>query len=140
MTKKSDAATIDRRVDHIVELILAGKSTSNIMRDVSVKRWNITTRQVSSYIARAREEIRARGEFDKVDEFGKAIARREAVYREAMTKGDLATARAVIADICKQFGIDGPIHVKVEGSVAVTTFAELARRAAQAAEEHDADA
>lgn len=140
---RADAATIDRRVNHITTLILNGETTSKIRQNPTIKRWHLDNRTIDRYIHQARENIRAQGEFDKVDEFGKAIARLERLYNAAVTAKpiQIGEARAIIKQICQLYGIDGPIHVKVGGGVTVTTFAEVAKRAAEQAaaqKEHEA--
>lgn len=142
---RADAATVDQRVDTIATLILQGKTTSKIRRNPAIRKWKLADRTIDEYIAKARQEIRARGEFDKVDEFAKAIARLEQLYGMAVEDRNVSAARAVVNDLCRLVGIEGPIHVKVEGNVTVTTFAEVARlalekRAADAPPEETPDA
>lgn len=128
---RADAATVDRRVDHVASLIIRGKTSREILRDAAKHKLfrGLAERTLQEYIAKGREEVRARGEFDKVDEFAKAIARLELLFDMAVEKKDVQAARAVVADLCRLVGIEGPIHVKVEGNVTVTTFADVARRA-----------
>ncbi len=136
---RADAATVDRRVDHIAEQILRGKTSRTIVQNAAKHKdfRGLSERTIREYIAKAREEIRTRGEFDKTDEFAKALRRFEQIYDLALTKGDLSTARQVVRDLCNLFGIEGPIHVKVEGNVTVTTFAEVARLALREVAERD---
>jgi hypothetical protein len=131
MSKKSDAATIDRRVDTIASLILSGKTTSTIRRNPTITKWNVHPRTLDTYIAKAREQIRAHGEFDKIDEFGRAVARYHHLYDLAVKQKDLSAARAVVKDLCNLYGISGPIHIKVEGNMAVTSFMEVVALADQ---------
>lgn len=134
MTGRADNATVQRRVDTVANLILHGESTSKIRRNASIRRWNMDARTIDRYIAKAREQIAERGEFDKVHQFGLAIARLEQLYGMAVQQKDVSGARGVVKELCQLYGISGPIHVKVEGGITVTNFAEIARLAQQAAD------
>lgn len=134
---RADAATVDRRVDWVVTEILSGRTSRTIIRNAAKRKdfRGLSDRSLSDYIRKARDEIRTRGEFDKTDEFAKAIRRFEQLYDLAITKGDLSTARAVVRDLCNLFGIEGPIHVKVDGGITVTTFMDVVRKAKERREQ-----
>lgn len=128
---RADAATVDRRIDWVAEQILRGKTSRTILQNAAKRKdfKGLSDRSLRDYIAKARDEIRSRGEFDKVDEFAKAIRRLEYLYDLAVQKGDIAAARAVVRDLCNLFGIEGPIKLKVEGTVTVTSFDQAVRLA-----------
>lgn len=136
---RADAATVDRRVDWVVTEILSGRTSRTIIRNAAKRKdfKGLSDRSLSDYLRKAREEIRTRGEFDKTDEFAKAISRLEQLYAMALEDRNVAAARAVVRDLMNLFGIEGPIHVKVEGGITVTTFADVARLAAQRREQQD---
>src|SRR5574343_463096 len=129
MSKKSDAATIQKRVDHIYKLILNGENTRKIYRNPSIKKWNVTTRTIDTYIAKAREQLAEYAEYDKTAEYARAIHRLNKIYDLAITAGDLSNARGTIKDLLQLHGIAGPIHVKLDGNLTITSFAELVKHA-----------
>lgn len=132
---RADAATIDRRINIVIEAILKGESTRSILKhpDLADERGQLAPNTIRDYIRRARNEITALGEFDKAHEFGRALARLDQLYSKALDKDDINAARQVLADRMKMLGISGPIHIVTdENGQAVTSWFELVQKAAAA--------
>ena len=73
MGKKSDAAEIDRRVHTVVKLLSSAKTSSYVLRFCS-EEWGVTERQGHTYLARAREIIRADYSIERHDFLASRLA------------------------------------------------------------------
>ena len=73
MGKKSDAAEIDRRIHTVIKLLSSAKTSSYVVRFCS-EEWGVTERQGHTYLARAREIIRADYSVDRSDFLGSRLA------------------------------------------------------------------
>ena len=73
MAKKSDAAEIDRRVHTVVKLLSSAKTSSYVLRFCS-EEWGVTERQGHTYLARAREIIRADYSIERHDFLASRLA------------------------------------------------------------------
>jgi hypothetical protein len=71
--KKSDKAEIDRRIHTVVKLLSSAKTSSYVLRFCS-EEWGVSERQGQTYLARAREVIKADYSVDRTDFLGSRLA------------------------------------------------------------------
>jgi len=119
---KANKAETEKRVTTVVDLLLDGLRRHEIYRFVSENEakgnlnWNVTTRQIDEYIAKASEIIRNYESDKREDKIKKAEQRLEKLLSRAISNKDLRLARLIIADIRTLFGLDAPS--KFEGTLA----------------------
>ena len=73
MGKKSDTAEIDRRVHIVVKLLSSAKTSSYVLR-YCAEEWGVSERQGHTYLARAREIIRADYSIERHDFLASRLA------------------------------------------------------------------
>jgi len=102
--KKSNAHTVNQRINTIAEMLIDGKSKTSIIH-YSSDNWNIGKRQTENYISKARELIK--GEIVKNIEYdyAKAIKRYENLYNKAIEVEDFRLALTVNKEITNLQGL-----------------------------------
>lgn len=70
-----------------------------------VNEWDISDRQLYTYIDEAREKFKLCGDMDAKEEYKKAIARCLSMYNEAYTAGNIKTALEVHKELSKLLGL-----------------------------------
>lgn len=119
--RKATQAEVERRVSIIYELMLKGYSRPQIHQYVSKRKsipvlespdpdywdptvepsWDIETRAIDEYMARARELMRAHSQTIRDEAMGRTLERREDLYKEAREHMDLKTALAIDQDTAR---------------------------------------
>lgn len=98
-TPRITAAEKDARVNKIFELLVNGFTRYQILQYASSskppkKDWNVTTRQIDSYISEATAMLTTEAEYIRPKEFGKAIARLNDLYQRCLKVQDYQRAIA----------------------------------------------
>jgi hypothetical protein len=95
-TPRITAAELDARVNKVFELIVNGFTRYQIMQYASLEKtgWNVTPRQVDTYIAKATALIANEAEYVRPKEFGKAISRLNDLYQKCLKVQDYQRAIA----------------------------------------------
>lgn len=121
MSRKSTNAEVERRVSIIYELMLRGYSRPQIHQYVSKRRlipvpesadpnswdpnvepsWDVETRAIDEYMARARELMRVKAQTVRDESLGRTLERREDLYQQAREHMDLKTALAIDQDTAR---------------------------------------
>lgn len=104
---KSDTKTVEQRIEEIYRLLLAGATRSDIIlysstpntQAQSAPPWNVSTRQIDKYIARAYEKFAAVVERRNERLFDLHFARREDLYAKALAQGNVQAAAGVLKDL-----------------------------------------
>src|SRR5688572_16952038 len=96
--KKSENAEVARRVEEVFRIRLDGAQFHDILQYASEKGWNVTERQVRTYIQRADELMVERLEKNRKRVMARHLAQRQALFARAVNAADLRTALAVLAD------------------------------------------
>lgn len=105
VTTKADRATIRRRVDEVLRLLLDGKTVPEICQDASVIGWGVGERTVRRYAARAFESLADITEKKRRQLFGQHRIRREVLYQQARASGELGVALAILKDDAELLGL-----------------------------------
>ncbi len=118
--KHGSWASVEQRVTEVYGWLVAGVTTPQIhkLANDEAHAWNVSPRTVRTYIAKARERLKAAAEIRADEEMGKAIARIEAIHRRAMLRTtrpdkegktrsdpDLRTALASVQTIIDLLGL-----------------------------------
>lgn len=121
MSRKSTNAEVERRVSIIYDLMLRGYNRPQIHQYVSKRKplqvpespdpnhwdpnvepsWDIETRAIDEYMARARELMRAKAQTVRDEALGRTLERREDLYQQAREHMDLKTALAIDQDTAR---------------------------------------
>ena len=97
------------RVTKIVELLMLGLSRAEIIQYASEKGvWNVTTRTIDNYIARATKAIEAQSETKREYEIGKTLERLEHLFKRNISIQDFKAALAVVKERSELLGLKAP--------------------------------
>lgn len=108
---RADKATVEKRVESMVNAILEGRRTPSIIAN-AMKQWGVSNQQAYKYYHAALKRIRA--EFDdKLPDYIKAhLTRLEFIYKTAMDRQELKPALAAMKQISDLLGLDAPKEFK----------------------------
>jgi len=124
--KHGSRSEVERRVTEVYKWINAGIGYQEILRLGNGKRgWDVSTRSIDSYIAKARKRLERDSRAIREVELGKAVNRLDTQYFKADSRGD--HRGAVIAERAHidLFGLAAPQRLEV---TLETIDAEIARR------------
>jgi hypothetical protein len=118
-----------RRVDIVYRYLLEGLSSSDIIEKVGKDHaaWGVKKRAIESYIHDAHKLIVAAGEFERKAEFGRAVSELRHLFRKALEKGDINTARRVRKDLTDLYGLAAPKRIEITEILALVD-SEIAER------------
>ena len=118
--EKSNSFEKEKRIDLICEMIIKGLTRSQMIQYVSKKTdWNLSDRQVDTYISEAKEKIK-NSENDKGFEIKKAKMRLEKLYQKNESVEDYKECRAIIESMAKLFGWSEPKKIEVDQNTSMT--------------------
>lgn len=99
MAAKANDTELAARVNEVYRLLLGGANRQDVL-DIAVKLgWNVSDRQVDTYIKRAKAALAKESRFRRASEFGKALNRLNNLYSKAVRISDYRTALAVQREI-----------------------------------------
>lgn len=113
MRKKSDNIEKDKRIRQVMEWILAGHLSSDIV-NTCVQQWGITQRQAYKYIRESRARFRALTEDDEKNRLAFHITARMKLFKDLIDKKQpdgASVALSILKDIAK---IEGLYITKVD--------------------------
>jgi hypothetical protein len=113
---KSEQATIQKRVDEILDLRLLGALFDNIRHHAEEQKWGISTRQLRRYIAQADKRIAAALDRDRGRLLAHHFAARRALYARAVAVSDYATAARILKDEAELLGMYPPKRTELTGA------------------------
>ena len=111
---KAAKAEIERRIDEIEQFMVSGLPRGAIVMACSA-RWGISSRQVDSYLSRARERLRSGAAFDRHLEVGRAIARYDTLYAKALADRNWRLAMQVERSRAQLLGLNAPTELHHTG-------------------------
>lgn len=117
MTKKSDAATVEQRVEMIYRLILDGWDSTAIVQNNAVRGWGLKVRQVRNYIKRARNRMKRELEKYRLVALDEHIAARRKLRKETH---DERVKLEVMRDEAKLLGLYAPEKHDQSGNISLT--------------------
>jgi|TARA_Y100000033_G_scaffold45474_1_gene48954 hypothetical protein len=95
MAKKSTKIEVDMRVNRVARLLANGAVRSDIVQ-YCAKEWDVAERQSDTYIAKAREIIRADWESDRLTFTAEILAQLASLQKEARKTNNLNAALGCI--------------------------------------------
>lgn len=103
---KSTNSEVETRINKVFDLLVAGASRSQIIQYASDKgKWNITDRQIDSYIKEAHTRLIEVGKTHREIELGRAIARLNNLYFLSISLQNYNVALGVQKEINKLLGL-----------------------------------
>ena len=92
---KSNDTELAARVNEVYKLLLGGANRQDVLDHATKQEWNVTPRQVDTYIRRAKTALDRESNFRKAVEFGKALNQLNNLYARALKIQDFRTALGV---------------------------------------------
>jgi hypothetical protein len=103
---KSTNAEIETRINKVYDLLVNGASRAQIIQYASDKaKWEVTDRQIDTYISKANERLITLGKTHRETELGRAIARLNNLYFLSITMQNYNVALGVQREINKLLGL-----------------------------------
>ena len=112
---KSGKATINRRVQEVSRLLLAGAEFAEIRQYASDHGWRISDRQVHRYMAAAYEGLATTTDRTRKQLLGRHLMQRRALYARALKSGDLKTALQILRDEADLEALYPPSRQEITG-------------------------
>lgn len=108
---KSDRATIERRLQEILRILIAGGEFEDIRNYAAERGWNLSERQLRRYSERVYEGLAEVTKRDQKQLLGRHLMQRRALFARAMKNGDLRTALHVLRDEAELEGLYPPTKI-----------------------------
>jgi hypothetical protein len=98
---RSSDATVQQRVEQIVELRLLGATLADVRRFASQQEppWELSDRQLQRLMQKSNKEIARLTDRNVKHRFNLHVARREALYARAVAMNDFGTAARILRDL-----------------------------------------
>jgi hypothetical protein len=103
--RKSTKATVARRVDEVVQLLIAGARNADIFQFAEKQGWNVGERQVRRYIKEARKNLADLVDCQLREFMGLQFAQRQALFARTYKEGQYAICLAILKDDAKLKGL-----------------------------------
>ena len=116
---KSDKATIVRRINEVLRIILVGGDFEEIRQYAEAQGWGVCDRQLRRYQERAYQKFAQQTHRDQKQLMGRHLMQRRALYARAIKTNDIRTALHVLRDeaalqglyeLAKQGELPGPVN------------------------------
>ncbi len=128
---RSTAAEVARRVDVLYDLLLQGVGRHGIQQYATGHGWQVSSRQLDTYAARAKAQLAKAAERDRAVELGRSLERLDLLFMKALAENDRAEARAVLKDLTELLGLAAAQRHELSGPGGQPLGASMAERAAQ---------
>ncbi|GAA4440245.1 hypothetical protein [Bremerella cremea] len=116
---KSDKATVVRRINEVLRIILVGGDFEEIRQYAEAQGWGVCDRQLRRYQERAYQRFAQQTHRDQKQLMGRHLMQRRALYARAIKTNDIRTALNVLRDeaalqglyeLGKQGELPGPVQ------------------------------
>jgi hypothetical protein len=111
---RANTAEIERRVNDVYRLLVAGADRAAILEHGNRQGWAIAASTVDSYIRKASDRLIAESAPARAELLGTAYARFTTLYRLAVTAGDLRAAHAAARSIADLAGLWAPKQTQID--------------------------
>ncbi|MEX2170036.1 MAG: hypothetical protein WD851_12065 [Pirellulales bacterium] len=95
---KSDKATVMKRVQEVLRLLLAGGEYEDISQYAADRDWKLSERQLRRYMERAYKRLASTTQRDQNQLLGRHLMQRRALYARSLKANDMRTALQVLRD------------------------------------------
>ena len=99
MAEKSNEITVEQRIETVANMLLSGVRRAGIIQHADKKAWGIHSRQIDTYIARAKVLIREQNAVPREDMLATARGRLELLFKASLGVSDIKTALSVQKEI-----------------------------------------
>lgn len=110
--KKSSNAAVTKRVLQILEAMLEGGNTHEIIQHFSSE-FKVSARQIHTYISKAKKLLEEKVDESVDAEFGKAIKRLNKLFNKSLQIMDFKTCLSIQKEINSMFGLNSPKQIDV---------------------------
>lgn len=111
---KSDKATVLKRVQEVLRLLLAGGEFEEIRQYAATQGWEVSDRQLRRYQEQAYSKLADTAERDQQQLLGRHLMQRRALYARALKTNDIRAALLVLRDEAALEGLYE--HAKLEAA------------------------
>jgi hypothetical protein len=112
--KSVDDIQLDERVTQVIELILAGLSTREIVNyTMKDQKWDVCERTIHGYIRKARDYFKEGSAVDRKEQIGTALGRMQRLYTKSLKIQDFKTCLAIQKEISALFGLNAPARTDI---------------------------
>jgi hypothetical protein len=111
---KSDMATVRRRVNEVLRILLLGGDFEEVKQYAAAQSWNVCDRQLRRYIERAYKGLSEHTKRDQKQLLGRHLMQRRALYARAVKTNDLRAALAVLKDEAALQGLYEMVNAEQE--------------------------
>jgi hypothetical protein len=130
---RNSFAEVERRVTIVFEMIVKGYSRAQVIEWANKvgsedPSWAVDVRTLDSYMAQARELLKASSETIRAETLGRTLERREDLYHQAVKHMDLKTALAIDQDTAKLLDLY-PVNRTIVSFDEVNPYAQLTQEA-----------
>ncbi|MEX2172208.1 MAG: hypothetical protein WD851_23005, partial [Pirellulales bacterium] len=108
---KSDRATIQKRLQEVLRILIAGGEFEDIRNYASERGWNLSQRQLRRYVERVYEQLATVTERNQKQLLGRHLMQRRALFARAMKVGDLRTSLQILRDEAQLEGLYPPTKI-----------------------------
>src|SRR3990172_1628008 len=108
---KADKTTVNRRIQDVVRLLLAGAEFAEIRQYASDQDWKVSDRQVRRYMEAAYRRVARVTKRNSTELLGRHLMQRRALYARALKGNDLRTALQVLRDEASLQGLYPPTKI-----------------------------
>src|SRR4051812_4933953 len=95
---KATQAEVERRVNHVVDLLLNGAGYSDISQVAAQEGWPLGERHLRECLARATAVLQEQNRKDRQELLSLHLARRERLYALCLNNGEFRVALEVLRD------------------------------------------
>ncbi|HUQ71569.1 MAG TPA: hypothetical protein VM165_18720 [Planctomycetaceae bacterium] len=118
MKAKSDKLVVQRRIQDVTKLVLAGAEFGDLRQFAADQGWNISDRQLRRYLEAAYQRMAKATRRDRQQLLGRHLIQRRALYARAVKTGDLWAALQMLRDEAALAGLYPGSHSEGAGSQA----------------------
>lgn len=108
---KADKATVIKRTNEVLKLLLAGAEFEDIRQYASDKGWQLCYRQIRRYLEWAYKRLAKATHRDQEQLLGRHLMQRRALYARALKTNDIRTALNVLRDEASLEGLYPPTKI-----------------------------
>ena len=103
---KSTSAEVETRINRVYDLLVAGASRAQVIQFATEKgKWDVTDRQIDTYIAKANQRLIELGKTHRETELGRAVARLNNLYFLSITLQNYNVSLGVQREMNKLLGL-----------------------------------
>jgi len=104
VTPRATQAEAEQRTSEVYRLLVKGASRPDILQ-YAISKWGLSIPMVDKYIKAATDKLKVKAVTIREAELGKALERREDLYRQALTTQQISVALQVDESRCKLLGL-----------------------------------